>query len=60
MMIAGPEQSWTGFPAAPDLDYLKSNGVNLVRLPITLESMQNTLNGPLNYRIFRALKPSLA
>src|SRR5262249_16796077 len=45
--MEGAEASWTGFPSATDLDYLKSHGVDLVRLPIAWELMQGTLNGPL-------------
>jgi hypothetical protein len=59
VMIEGPEQSWTGFPSASDLDFLKSNGVNLVRLPITWELMQNTLNGPLNQTYLSGLETFL-
>ncbi len=48
VMMDGAEASWVGYPSASDLDYLKSHGVDLVRLPIAWELMQNTLNGPLN------------
>ena len=46
--ISGAEYSWMPFAGAHDLDYLKSMGVGLVRLPISWERMQPTLNGPLN------------
>src|SRR6185437_13591415 len=47
--LSGAEYSWmNSFPGTSDLDYLRSEGVNLIRLPIAWEKMQPTLNGSLN------------
>ena len=43
--MEGAEYSWGSFPTLADLEYVKSEGVNLVRLPIAWEMMQPTLNG---------------
>jgi hypothetical protein len=56
VMMEGAESSWIGFPAAKDLDYLKSNGVDLIRLPISWELMQNSLNGSLNQKYLAGLE----
>jgi aryl-phospho-beta-D-glucosidase BglC (GH1 family) len=44
----GAEYSWGSFPSLENLENVKSEGVNLVRLPIAWEMMQPTLDGPLN------------
>ena len=59
VMMEGAESSWIGFPGTKDLDYLKSHGVDLVRLPISWELMQNTLNGPLNATYLAGLEKFL-
>jgi hypothetical protein len=46
--VSGAEYSWMPFVSASDLDYLASEGVTLIRLPISWERMQPTLNGPLD------------
>ena len=60
VMVDGSEASWVGYPAASDLDYLKSHGVDLIRLPIAWELMQNTLNGPLNQTYLAGLETFLS
>ena len=57
--MEGAEYSWVGYPALADLQNLKSEGVNLVRLPIAWEMMQPTLNGPLNASYLGGLKTFL-
>src|SRR3954447_25128945 len=57
--VSGAEYSWETFPAATDLDYLKSEGISLIRLPISWERMQPTLDGPLNETYFAGLKTFL-
>src|ERR1035437_8767321 len=44
----GAEYSWGSFSTLANLENVKSEGVNLVRMPIAWEMMQPTLNGPLN------------
>jgi endoglucanase len=52
----GAEYSWCSYPNLKDLEYVKSEGVNLVRLPIAWEMMQPKLDGPLNSTYFAELK----
>ena len=56
----GAEYSWGSFPTLADLEYVKSEGVNLVRLPIAWEMMQPTLNGPLNSTYLAGLEGFLS
>ena len=49
--MEGAEYSWGSFPSLADLEYVKSEGVNLVRLPIAWEMMQPTLNGRAQLRL---------
>lgn len=46
--ISGSEYSWESYPVASHLDYLKTRGVALIRLPVAWEKVQPALNGPLN------------
>ncbi|MGY4458022.1 glycoside hydrolase family 5 protein [Bradyrhizobium sp. LB13.1] len=46
--VSGAEYSWMPFVGVTDLDYLANQGVTLIRLPISWERMQPTLNGPLD------------
>jgi len=46
--VSGAQYSWMPFVSASDLDYLQSEGISLIRLPISWERMQPTLNGPLD------------
>ncbi|SHJ84911.1 Tryptophan-rich Synechocystis species C-terminal domain-containing protein [Bradyrhizobium lablabi] len=46
--VSGAEYSWMPFVGASDLDYLQKEGITLIRLPISWERMQPTLNGPLD------------
>ena len=57
--MEGAEYSWVGYPALADLQNLKSEGVDLVRLPIAWEMMQPTLNGPLSASYLSGLKTFL-
>ena len=57
--MEGAEYSWVGYPALADLQNVKSEGVNLVRLPIAWEMMQPTLNGPLSASYLDGLKTFL-
>ena len=58
--LSGAEYSWMPFASASDLDYLKSEGVNLLRLPISWERMQPTLNGPLDPTYLAGLEKLLS
>ena len=57
--MEGAEYSWVGYPTLADLQNVKSEGVNLVRLPIAWEMMQPTLNGPLSASYLDGLKTFL-
>jgi endoglucanase len=46
--VSGAEYSWETYPTTSDLDYLKSKGITLLRVPFAWEKMQPTLNGPLS------------
>jgi aryl-phospho-beta-D-glucosidase BglC (GH1 family) len=56
----GAEYSWGSFPTLANLENVKSEGVNLVRLPIAWEMMQSTLDGPLNSTYLAGLKGFLS
>ena len=56
----GAEYSWGSFPSLADLEAVKSEGVNLVRLPIAWEMMQPTLNGPLSSAYLAGLEGFLS
>ncbi len=55
----GAEYSWGTFPSMADLLNVKSEGVDIVRLPIAWEMMQPTLNGPLNSSYLTGLETFL-
>ncbi len=57
--ISGAEYSWETFPTTTDLTFLQSKGITLIRLPISWERMQPTLNGPLNSTYLAGLKTFL-
>jgi aryl-phospho-beta-D-glucosidase BglC (GH1 family) len=57
--MEGAEYSWVGYPTLADLQNVKSEGINLVRLPIAWEMMQPTLNGPLSASYLGGLKTFL-
>src|SRR5262245_30488345 len=46
--MSGAEFSYDTYPTVNDLDYVQSKGLSLIRLPISWEKTQSTLNGPLN------------
>ena len=46
--VSGAEYSWETYPTASDLDYLKSSGIILLRVPFAWEKMQPTIDGPLS------------
>lgn len=46
--LTGNEASWEPLATKTELDYLKSKGVTLIRLPSAWEKIQPTLNGPLD------------
>jgi aryl-phospho-beta-D-glucosidase BglC (GH1 family) len=46
--VDGAEYTWSYYPSVSNLNYLQSEGVTLLRLPISWENFQPTLNGPLN------------
>ena len=58
--VSGAEYSWMPFASSADLDYLESNGVTLIRLPISWERMQPTLNGSLDQTYLTGLKNFLS
>ncbi|MBR0931021.1 cellulase family glycosylhydrolase [Bradyrhizobium diazoefficiens] len=58
--VSGAEYSWMPFVGAGDLDYLASQGVSLIRLPISWERMQPTLNGPLDPTYLSGLETVLS
>ncbi len=57
--MSGGEYSWEQFPNASDLDYVKSKGVTLIRLPISWEKFQPDLNGPLDINEVNGIKKFL-
>lgn len=57
--ISGSEYSWETYPVSSHLDYLKNEGIVLIRLPIAWEKLQSTLNGPLNQTEIGKLKSFL-
>ena len=57
--MEGAEYSWVGYPTLADLENVKSEGVDLVRLPIAWEMMQPTLDGPLNSTYLAGLESFL-
>jgi endoglucanase len=46
--VSGAEYSWETYPTTSDLDYLKSNGITLLRVPFAWEKIQPTIYGPLS------------
>ena len=58
--MEGAEFSWGSFPSLTALEYVKSEGVNLVRLPIAWEMMQPTLNGALSATYLAGLEQFLS
>lgn len=46
--VSGAEYSWETYATTSDLDYLKSKGIRLLRVPFAWEKMQPSLNGPLD------------
>ncbi len=50
------EYSWGSFPGAPDLAYITSHGIRLVRLPIAWERAQPQLYGSLDATYISAMK----
>jgi endoglucanase len=46
--VSGAEYAGTAYARASDLDYLKSKGITLIRLPVAWERLQHVLNGPLD------------
>ena len=58
--MEGAEYSWGSFATLADLEYVKSEGVDLVRLPIAWEMMQPTLNGPLSSTYLAGLETFLS
>ncbi|MBI2271393.1 MAG: hypothetical protein HYU69_13700 [Bacteroidetes bacterium] len=54
--MSGAEYSWENFPNDSDLDYLKSKGVSLIRLPISWEKFQPDLNVPLDANQISGIK----
>ena len=45
-----------GYPTAEELDYFKSKGLTLFRLPFKWERLQPTLNGPLEVKELKQMK----
>src|SRR5579863_7351915 len=58
--LSGPEYSWGSFPDTSNLDLLQSEGIDLVRLPISWERMQPTLDGPLDANYLQGLETFLS
>jgi aryl-phospho-beta-D-glucosidase BglC (GH1 family) len=58
--MSGSEFSYGTYPTANDLDYVRSRGIALIRLPISWELMQSTLNGPLNQTYLNSLENFLS
>jgi endoglucanase len=58
--VTGAEYSYMPFVSANDLDYLRSQGITLIRLPIAWERMQPTLNGPLDQQYLTGLETVLS
>src|SRR3954452_14986029 len=58
--VSGAEYSWMPFVGTSDLDYLASQGVTLIRLPISWERMQPQLNGPLDQTYLAGLENVLS
>jgi aryl-phospho-beta-D-glucosidase BglC (GH1 family) len=50
------EYSWGSFPTTPDLNFIDSSKITLIRLPIAWERVQPTLNGPLDATYVAAMK----
>lgn len=46
--VSGAEYSWETYPTLSDLNYLKSKGILLLRVPFAWEKMQPKLFGPLS------------
>lgn len=57
--VSGSEYSWETYPIGSHLDYLRSKGIALIRLPIAWEKLQPALNGPLNQTEVARLKSFL-
>lgn len=57
--MSGAEYSWEQFPTVSDLNYIKSKGITLVRLPISWEKFQPDLNGPLDINEVNGIKTFL-
>ena len=58
--ISGSEYSYGTYPVASELDYFRSRGISLIRLAISWELMQSTLNGPLNQTYLTGLEKVLS
>jgi endoglucanase len=57
--MSGGEYCWENFPNISDLDYAKSKGITLIRLPISWEKFQPDLNGPLDANQVAGIKAFL-
>jgi aryl-phospho-beta-D-glucosidase BglC (GH1 family) len=57
--LSSAEYTFSSFPTDSDLNYLQSEGVTLVRLPIAWELMQHTLYGALDPTYLAGLKSFL-
>ena len=57
--VSGSEYSWESYPVASHLEYLKTRGVSLIRLPVAWEKVQPALNGPLNQTEIARMKAFL-
>lgn len=57
--VSGSEYSWETYPVASHLDYIKSKGVALIRLPVAWEKLQPALYGTLNPTEIKNLKAFL-
>jgi aryl-phospho-beta-D-glucosidase BglC (GH1 family) len=57
--VSGSEYSWETYPIASQVDYLQTEGIVLIRLPIAWEKLQSTLNGPLTQGEITNLKSFL-
>ena len=54
--ISGSEFSWATYPVDAHLDYLKRNGVSLIRLPVAWEKLQPKLAGAIDTTEVNRLK----
>ena len=59
MNLSGAEYSWSSFATHTDLDFLKVNGITLLRIPISWEKAQRILNGPLSSSYIAGLEELL-